>query len=169
TIFRDLMAEVHSTFVKQVEKKPMLFAWGNWGEWLQVHSYQPRPLDSVITPAGEKESLVRDIEVFKSSRDCYTDMGIPYRKGYLFYGPPGTGKTSLVTGLSSYFKSNVYMLKLSDMTDTSLREAVTRVEPNSFIVIEDIDCLRASHKRIKVDKSTAEKSGVTLSGLLNII
>ena len=60
------------------------------------------------------------------------------------------------------------MLKLSDMTDTSLREAVTKIEPNSFLVIEDIDCIRASHKRVKKDDPKVEK-GVTLSGLLNVI
>jgi len=176
TIFRDLMAEVHNTFVQKVEKKPMLFAWGSWGEWLQVHSYQPRPLDSVITPAGEKESLVRDIEVFKSSRDWYKAMGIPYRKGYLFYGPPGTGKTSLVTGLSSHFNANVYILKLSDMTDTTLVEAVKAVETNSFLIVEDIDGVSASARRTKKTagkkKEGEEKEkekGVTLSGLLNVV
>jgi chaperone BCS1 len=167
-IFRKMMEEIHSMFIKQEEKKPELHAWGNWGEWRNLHAYSPRPIDSVIMPMGDKERVIKNIEVFRASRDWYTEMGIPYRKGYLFYGPPGTGKTSLVTGLSSYFKSNVYMLKLSDMSDTSLREAVTGVEPNSFLVIEDIDCIKASHKRTKKSDSEAKK-GVTLSGLLNVI
>lgn len=168
TIFREMMADIHGTFVKQEEKKPELYAWGNWGEWRNLHAYAPRPLDSVILPSSDKERIIKDIQAFRISRDWYTNMGISYRKGYLFYGPPGTGKTSLVTGLSSHFNSNVYMLKLSDMSDTSLREAVTSVEPNSFLVIEDIDCIKASHKRTK-SKDDAKKSGVTLSGLLNVI
>lgn len=167
TLFRNMIAEVHADFVKQEEKKPELHAWGQWGEWRQIHNYMPRPIESVIMPVGDKERLIKDIETFRANRNWYTEMGIPYRKGYLFYGPPGTGKTSLVTGLSSYFKSNIYMLKLSDMSDASLREAITGVEANSFFVIEDIDCINASHKRTKAKDD--KKSGVTLSGLLNVI
>lgn len=173
TVFRNLMADIHSQFVQKVEKKPLLFAWGSWGEWLPVHSYQPRPLESVITPKGEKELLVQDIEVFKNSRDWYKRVGIPYRKGYLFYGPPGTGKTSLVTGLSSHFNANVYILKLGDMTDTSLVEAVKAVEPNSFLIVEDIDGVSASTRREKGKPKDKEKKkedkGVSLSGLLNVV
>jgi chaperone BCS1 len=169
TIFRKMMEDIHSIFIKQEEKKPELYAWGNWGEWRNLHAYAPRPIDSVIMPIGDKERVIKNIEAFRANRNWYTDMGIPYRKGYLFYGPPGTGKTSLVTSLSSYFNSNVYMLKLSDMSDTSLREAVTGVEPNSFLVIEDIDCIKASHKRTKKPDADNKRAGVTLSGLLNVI
>jgi chaperone BCS1 len=168
-VFRNIMTDVHASFIKQEEKKPELHAWGQWSEWRQIHAYAPRPIESVIMPPGDKERLIKDIEAFRDSRAWYTEMGIPYRKGYLFYGPPGTGKTSLVTGLSSHFKSNIYMLKLSDMSDTSLREAVTGVEPNSFFVIEDVDCIHASHKRAKATPNDKKSSGVTLSGLLNVI
>jgi mitochondrial chaperone BCS1 len=170
-VFRNIMAEVHGQFIKQEEKRPELHAWGQWGEWRQIHAYAPRPIESVIMPLDDKERLIKDIETFRDSRAWYTEMGIPYRKGYLFYGPPGTGKTSLVTGLSSYFKSNIYMLKLSDMSDTSLREAIVEVESNSFFVIEDVDCIHASHKRAKAATKEGDKksSGVTLSGLLNVI
>jgi len=167
-LFRDMITEVHAQFIKQEEKKPELHAWGSWSEWRQIHNYTSRPIESVVMPIGDKERLIKDIEAFRANRNWYTEMGIPYRKGYLFYGPPGTGKTSLVTGLSSYFKSNIYMLKLSDMSDTSLREAITGVEANSFFVIEDIDCVHASHKRVKKD-GDKKGTGVTLSGLLNVI
>src|SRR5258708_34026656 len=60
------------------------------------------------------------------------------------------------------------MLKLSDMSDTSLREAITGVEANSFFVIEDVDCIHASRKRTETEKGD-KKSGVTLSGLLNVV
>jgi chaperone BCS1 len=169
-IYREMMQDVFARFVKQEEKKPELYAWGNWGEWQQIHSYRPRPLDSVIMPKGDKEKFIRDIEAFKKNREWYTQMGIPYRKGYLFYGPPGTGKTSLVTGLSSYFNANVYILKLADMSDATLREAANGTEPGSFLIMEDIDCVTASSKRI-VKKNNGDKknNGVTLSGLLNVL
>lgn len=171
TIFRNLMAEVHAQFVKQDEKKPELYAWGTWGDWQEVHSYSPRPLDSVIMPEGDVERIIQDLDAFKANREWYAKMGIPYRKGYIFYGPPGTGKTSLVTGLSSYYKANVYILKLGDMSDAALRDAIRQTEPNSFLIMEDIDCIHATHNREKIKKNETQKkdSGVTLSGLLNVI
>lgn len=168
-IFRVMMQEVRDVFVKQEEKKPELHAWGTYAEWKEIHAYLPRPLDSVIIPRADKDRLVQDIQMFRHSRDWYTMMGIPYRKGYLFYGPPGTGKTSLVTGLSSHFNENIYILKLADMTDTSLREAITQVDPNSFIVIEDVDCVTASHARDEAESKPVSGKVVTLSGLLNVI
>lgn len=170
-VFRSLMTEVHSQFVKQDEKKPELYAWGVWGDWQEVHSYSPRPLDSVIMPKGGVEQIIRDIDAFKTNREWYTKMGIPYRKGYIFYGPPGTGKTSLVTGLSSYYKANVYILKLGDMSDAALRDAIRQTEPNSFLIMEDIDCIHAARnrKKTKKDENGKKSDGVTLSGLLNII
>lgn len=167
-IFKTMMADVYDLVIRLDERKPELYSWGQWGEWTHVHGYIPRPLESVILPDNDKNRVMKDIEKFRESQKWYAEMGIPYRKGYLFYGPPGTGKTSLVTGLSSHFKSNVYILKLTDMSDTALREAVHEVQPNSFIVMEDIDTVTATRDRAG---ETEEKKtpGVTLSGLLNVI
>ena len=41
------------------------------------------------------------MKLFNQSRQYYGDLGIPYRRGYLFYGTPGSGKTSLITALAS--------------------------------------------------------------------
>jgi mitochondrial chaperone BCS1 len=171
-VFRKLMKSVYQTHVDTVGKNPKLFVWGGWGDWTEIHAYQPRPLKSVIIPANDKSRLISNIEDFKNSRDWYRDMGIPYRKGYLFYGPPGTGKTSLVTGLSSHFKADVYILKLADMKDGELCQAAKEVGPNSFIIVEDVDSVSASQDRklaIKNKGKKDEKGSVTLSGLLNVL
>ena len=41
------------------------------------------------------------MKLFNQSRQYYGDLGIPYRRGYLFHGTPGSGKTSLITALAS--------------------------------------------------------------------
>lgn len=168
-VFRGLMKEVFDQFIAKEEKKPELYAWGGWGEWQQVHAFQPRTIESVILPEEDKQRVIREIKAFKESRDWYRTMGIPYRKGLLFYGPPGTGKTSLTAGLSHHFNANIYILKLEGMTDANLFLAAKNVEPNSFIIVEDIDDIKASNKRQEADtKDKNQKNGVTLSGLLNV-
>ena len=150
--------------------------------WEVVEAYCPRLLDSVILKPGEKEHLVRDLERFRASRQRYRQLGVPYHRGYLFYGPPGTGKTSLASALANNFGMSVYVFNLSELNDRTLRSAMSAVPENSVALFEDIDCMKAGHRRaamepaagkqppVKVaEKSAPDGLGVTLSGLLNVL
>ena len=146
-----------------------------------VEAYSPRLLDSVILKPGEKELLVYDIERFRSSRDRYRQLGVPYHRGYLLYGPPGTGKTSLISALGAKFEMSIYVVNLTEFTDRSLRSAINDVPENSVVLLEDIDCMRTGNRRPEQaevskpteagseSKSAAGQFGVTLSGLLNVV
>jgi mitochondrial chaperone BCS1 len=136
--------------------------------WNTVSGYKPRTFDSVILPAQEKQRLEKDIQQFFENESVYVSSGTPYRRGYMFFGLPGTGKTSLVAGLSSRFKRDVYMLQPSHLGDSGLASAISEVPMHSIVVIEDVDCVASSRQRKPVKKEGEKKdSGVTLSGLLN--
>ena len=149
--------------------------------WMRVEGYAPRSLDSVILKAGEKESLVRDIEKFKAAQERYRKLGVPYHRGYLFYGPPGSGKTSIVSALAGRFGMSVYAINLTDFNDKSLSKAINDVPPKSLILFEDIDCMKTGKARPDGDWATSgarapdgnadaqDRVGVTLSGLLNVL
>lgn len=151
--------------------------------WEMVEGYAPRFLDSVVLPPGEKEHLVSDIEKFRSSKRRYAHLGVPYHRGYLLYGPPGTGKTSLVSALAAHFALSVYCINLADLTDRSLMSAVSQVPANSLLLFEDIDCMKSGNSRTVPASSAsadeagtrtkkengADRHGVTLSGLLNVL
>lgn len=151
--------------------------------WDMVEGYSPRLLDSVVLPQGQKEHLVDDIERFRRSERRYSRLGVPYHRGYLLYGPPGTGKTSLVSALAAHFTLSVYCVNLADLTDRSLMSAVNQVPANSLLLFEDIDCMKSGNTRaeptpkgskdeeaVRNKKDTAaDRVGVTLSGLLNVL
>lgn len=149
--------------------------------WTYVQAYSPRLLDSVILKPGEKEYLLQDIEKFRASRARYRRLGVPYHRGYLLYGPPGTGKTSLVSGIAAKCGMSIYVVNLTEFNDRTLKSAMNDVPENSVILFEDIDCMRTGHRRsdpeVSSDRQVAgsEKkdgsgqSGVTLSGLLNVL
>lgn len=148
--------------------------------WSRVSGYVPRTLSSVILKGSEKERLLQDIRKFKSSRQRYRDLGVPYHRGYLFYGPPGTGKTSLVSALAQEFAMSIYAINLAHFNDRSLVSAMNDVDQNSVILFEDIDCMKSGDARSNPDPSPREsqpkgpgakedRSGVTLSGLLNAL
>jgi chaperone BCS1 len=178
-----LLTEIHTEYNNAHAQRPALKCWAG-SYWAMAGSYTPRPLDSVILPSGLKETLLRDIKKFKESESWYKQMGVPYHRGYLLHGPPGTGKTSLVSGLSSHFNSTVYVLKLSEMTDGKLQEAISEAGNNSMIVLEDIDCAVNKVRKLEPKKEDPEQPltpapedepeehvrfGLTLSGLLNAL
>lgn len=149
--------------------------------WTSVQAYSPRLLDSVILKPGEKEYLLQDIEKFRASRERYRRLGVPYHRGYLLYGPPGTGKTSLVSGIAARCGMSIYVVNLTEFNDRTLKYAMNNVPESSMILFEDIDCMRTGHRRsdpaapsdrqvaISDKKDSSGQSGVTLSGLLNVL
>jgi chaperone BCS1 len=150
--------------------------------WDCLEGYSPRLLESVVLEPGEKEHLLEDIRRFRSSRQRYRQIGVPYHRGYLFYGPPGTGKTSLVSAVAAHFGLSIYAVNLADFNDRSLTDAVNRVPRHSVLLFEDIDCMKGSRSRAEgssadgqspgtatAAKENAPTHGVTLSGLLNVL
>ncbi len=177
SFLKNILKEIREEHGKAFEDRPTLRCWGG-GSWRKASAYSPRPLNSVILPSGVKNQLIVDIDRFKSSEEWYEQMGVPYHRGYLLYGPPGTGKTSLVSGLSSHYNSTVYVLKLNEMSDSLLQEAVRDAGSNSMIVLEDIDCavdevVKQREKEKEANntptKSYPDRGGLTLSGLLNVL
>mmetsp|Transcript_33789 Transcript_33789/g.49059 ORF Transcript_33789/g.49059 Transcript_33789/m.49059 type:complete len:495 (+) Transcript_33789:108-1592(+) len=136
--------------------------------WRKEVSIQARPVQSVVLPEATKTRLIADLEKFllPTTQSFYNRNGIPYRRSYLFYGLPGTGKTSMVQALAGHFNRNVCYLMPThpDMTDDSLRAAVTGLPHDSIVVFEDIDSLFSQDRSNKVSKSS-----LTFSGLLNAL
>lgn len=154
--------------------------------WQLVDRRRSRSLDTIFLRDGQIERILKDIDWWKSSEEWYLERGIPYRRGYLFEGPPGTGKTSTILGLATHYKRPVYLLSLSSISsDTSLMDAIRSTPKDAFVVLEDVDCAKATtaRKEKKIAKSSDEveisapadeedaddSKGVTLAGLLNAL
>jgi chaperone BCS1 len=134
-------------------------------EWTRARLGNNRKLDSVVLKAGQKESVLGDLERFFTSRSRYETLGIPWRRGYLLYGPPGTGKTSLVTALASELSLNVCVLSLAspNVTDEKIGNLLASVPRRSVILIEDVDAFFT--QRAKADTGVK----VSYSGFINAL
>lgn len=134
-----------------------------WGEWHRIYEAAPRPLDTVILPAGVLEDITADAEAFLDSREWYQRRGIPWRRGYLFEGTPGTGKTSAIAAIAGHLKLDLYMCNVTGagMTDERLIANLLSVNVRSAVVLEDVDCV--------VEGREMKSEGVTFSGLLNAL
>ena len=179
SFLKKFVDEIVACHEKKLVVQSFLFSYDEF--WSRVEAYTPRLLESVILEPAEKERLLRDIEKFRGSRRRYSQLGVPYHRGYLLYGPPGTGKTSLVSALAARFAMSIYVVDLSNFNDRSLINAINDVPPNSVILFEDIDCMKSGKTRDKLEewvskpegappgKEEPDKLGVTLSGLLNVL
>ena len=177
---KEFVTEIASCHRKHQQVHSRLYVYTDY--WEHVEGYTARLLDSVILKTGERERLVADIEKFKAAKARYRHLGVPYHRGYLLHGPPGTGKTSLVSAIAGKFAMSIYAINLTDFTDRSLMKAINDVSQGSVVLFEDVDCMTASKARRgpekkpsgvppdkHEDKSVADKLGVTLSGLLNVL
>jgi chaperone BCS1 len=69
------------------------------------------------------------------------------------------------------------MFNLTEFNDRTLKGAVNDVPQNSILLFEDIDCMRTGKRREakaegrdgSTERSHADATGVTLSGLLNVL
>lgn len=177
-VIRKFVDEIVACHHRKRSKASYLYVYNDG--WEYVEAYAPRLLESVLLKAGEKEELLADLTKFRASRARYRRIGVPYHRGYLLYGPPGTGKTSLVSAIADKLGTSIYLVNLTEMNDRTLKNAMNNVPENSVILFEDIDCMKAGHRRtalatpdVEQAKSQADANtppnGVTLSGLLNVL
>jgi len=120
----------------------------------------PRPKmtwDQVVLRDDFKNQLRSDFEAFLESKYRYRQLGLPYRRGFLFAGSPGNGKTLVTKVIAGAYKINIVALHLkSDIADKSIDEAFYLAKRHSpcVLILEDLD---------KMMRSTR----VSLSYLLN--
>lgn len=163
-----VMAFIAETTESLNEPKQPRFYMARWSDWSRRDDLEPRQLDTVYLPDGQKEALVEDLERFLTMRAQYDRLGIPWHRGYLFHGPPGTGKTSLAKALATHLKLDVYYLPIADLdlgADGRLLQLVAAVPARAMLLLEDIDILHSARER---DGDGAAK-GVTMSALLNAL
>jgi chaperone BCS1 len=166
---RPLEALVNAAMQHRIERELNRIAiyvpstYGN--DWTRARLGNNRKLDSVVLKAGQKESILADLQRFFASRERYEALGIPWRRGYLLYGPPGTGKTSLVTALASELALNVCVLSLASptVTDEKIGNLLASVPRRSVILIEDVDAF--FQQRAKADTQVR----VSYSGFINAL
>lgn len=104
--------------------------------------------DTVLLPAGAREALLHEVDLFCSGEDWYAAEGLPWRRGVLLYGPPGNGKTTAARMMASHLLDRggaAYHYSFCQRCDDGdLRDAferASRASP-SLLILEDVDTLR---------------------------
>ncbi|CAE6440341.1 unnamed protein product [Rhizoctonia solani] len=150
-----------------------------YGNWRRLTSKPHRDFGSVVLEPDIKRRLLEDANEFMENERWYADRGIPYRRGYLLYGTPGSGKSSSIHALASELRLDIYIVPLSlkSIDDSVLADLISNTPDRCILLYEDIDAAFIDRSvappdqatKINIRGATVEKSGVTLSGLLNTI
>ena len=127
-------------------------------KWVSEPSNNTRKLDTIILQNSLKDEIRDDFQRFINSEDWYNSLDIPFNRGYLFYGRPGTGKTSLIRGLSLYYKRHIHFLMLQNIkSDLELFELFKGINyKETILVIEDIDAMVSAVKSRELKKSKSD-------------
>jgi hypothetical protein len=153
--------------LKITKKESIRLYYNDGGFWeLSGHRNKRKP-ENVYLPPGEKEKIIKKIELFNSpeTKARYERFGIFHKYVCLFYGVPGSGKTSLVTAIASELGLNIASLSFEPKTtDSKFRRLVQKLPRDTLLLIEDMDCLFKDRK-----KNDEMKNSITLSGILNCL
>lgn len=78
----------------ELHKEVWVYDSGFWQKSRELYeSIQNSTWDSVILSPEMKESLIEDHLSFFNSRETYSNLKVPWKRGIIYYGPPGNGKT----------------------------------------------------------------------------
>jgi len=99
-----------------------------------------KALDNLIFPQRIKD-LIKEIELWRKSREWYREKGIPWKRGWMLYGPPGTGKTALARAFAEDMNMPIYVYNLAEMSNHELMKVWSEMQMNvpCIALIEDID------------------------------
>jgi len=160
----DVVSEAKALYDKRDNSSISIYIPESWEDgWKKLTSKSMRPLSSLVYDENLGQKVLEDLQSFFISKEWYTQMGIPWRRGYLLHGVPGGGKTTLVMALAGELTREIYILNLSkpELSDDGLIRLLNSVPSGSFLLIEEIDCLFDGRLAKKNDKQT-----LTFSGLL---
>ncbi|KAI0147217.1 ATPase [Xylariaceae sp. FL1272] len=129
-----------------------VFDQGRWQKNADLyHSIIGASWDNVILDPDMKKSIIDDHLSFFKSRDTYTRLKVPWKRGIIYHGPPGNGKTISIKAtmrMLSLLKDPVptlYVRTLSSFAppEFSLKlifEKARQFAP-CYLVFEDLDSI----------------------------
>lgn len=137
--------------------------------WEVLSPIIKREMKTVIMDLDLKTKIISSIDYFLKNKSWFVNRGLPYKKTIVLHGPPGTGKTSFIKTVASAFDKNLYVINISQMSNSSFEKAISSATSNSIIVIEDFDSCKSTHSRKNKDEKDTVEDIISLTTILNTL
>lgn len=155
--------------------RPKHWHWRD-NSWLSGGGVSARTITSVVTRPDVKQDLLHRMDWFLKNETWFSEHGIPYKLVILLTGRPGNGKTSLIRAIATHLNRDIHHIALMSHNDQTLRDAISTVEANCIIAMEDFNhpALLARNASLTVsDAPVKRQTGITeqaltLQGFLNV-
>ncbi|MHB2026598.1 MAG: AAA family ATPase [Elusimicrobiota bacterium] len=111
----------------------------------------PVAWEDLILPDGLAAEIKNNVEAFfkEQTRERYKELGIPYRRGFIFAGPPGCGKTLTLKALANTCDATFIALHTRagvDEDDLERAFYLGKKHAPAILVFEDLDRLVRSNE-----------------------
>lgn len=170
-LLNEIVLEAKTEFESKRQEKMKFYV--HISDYWESYLINFRPLETIYLPNEQMADILADFKNFFESEKKYNNLGIPWRRTFLFEGPPGSGKSTLVQALSTYFKMPVYYFNAGKLSEDGARGLFASVSSPCIILMEDIDSINAAKKTKKPKSGEQEKEDNTIGlkphELLNLI
>ncbi|KAF2096361.1 P-loop containing nucleoside triphosphate hydrolase protein [Rhizodiscina lignyota] len=154
----DALVMAAGQFGNQLHNEIWVFNLGVWTKDRALwESVQKSHWDDVILDAEMKKSIINDVTRFYDSRDTYSKLKVPWKRGIIYYGPPGNGKTISIKAMmhtlydrpdpvpTLYVKTLAGYAPPEYMLGSIFGKA--RAEAPCYLVFEDLDSIVSDNVR----------------------
>lgn len=167
TEVKDYKGNVTKTVIPMVPEKTEIEAKIN----VVLSNEMYKDFSTLYLKEKDKFKLTSILKNFKTRKNIYNTLGIPYKFGALLYGVPGCGKSSAITAIASYLSRDIYYLDLNNIkTNEELKMVFNHVNKelnkNAIIVMEDIDAMTDI---VHIRTESTKNSELTLECFLNLL
>lgn len=136
----------------------LVFDQGNWSKSKELYaSVREAKWEDVILEEKMKKAVIDDHLSFFRSRDTYTGLKVPWKRGIIYYGPPGNGKTiSIKATMNMLYRltpeiPTLYVRTLASFMgpeySVRLIFAYARRYAPCYLVFEDLDTIVSDNVR----------------------
>lgn len=95
--------------------------------------------DKIIHLPQFYDEIDHDVNSFLQGEKIYREIGIPYKRGWLFYGPPGQGKTSIIRSLiRNKFQDNAIVIFMSKMPSFEFLKMLGQDKRMKVLIFEEL-------------------------------
>lgn len=84
----------------ELHNEAWVFDGGSWEKSSELwQSANKSTWDAVILDEDMKQALIEDHLSFFQSRQTYTDLKVPWKRGVIYHGPPGNGECPMISSI----------------------------------------------------------------------
>lgn len=167
-IFREMTRQAYKASCRAARKGLRIFSYQGYNGWVLSNTKEARPSETLILDGDLYTTLEEDAKRFLEGQQWYSDMSIPWHRGYLLYGPPGSGKSSIVNTIASSMGLDIYIVNLSckELREIDLMKALASIPINAILLLEEMDTVFKGREK---NEKAGTESSISFGGLLNAL